>query len=184
MANQAEHQQPAPKKPRLVFTDLQRRTLQAIFKVSSARARIHAHIHIRIHTERRTHVHTTCNFLPLVIDSNCPLLLRPLADMHRQLNIERARYHRRRRLIRRLLAATNFRGRKRIVHTRARTCTRRARLARTPVPPSAPVDRRFLKTSALHGGNPRAAPRRVNPRVGNRWYTQSRSYVRASRPGF
>ncbi|XP_018055287.1 PREDICTED: homeobox protein onecut [Atta colombica] len=32
MANQAEHQQPAPKKPRLVFTDLQRRTLQAIFK--------------------------------------------------------------------------------------------------------------------------------------------------------
>lgn len=35
MANQAEHQQPAPKKPRLVFTDLQRRTLQAIFKVSS-----------------------------------------------------------------------------------------------------------------------------------------------------
>lgn len=35
IANQAEHQQPAPKKPRLVFTDLQRRTLQAIFKVSS-----------------------------------------------------------------------------------------------------------------------------------------------------
>lgn len=35
MANQAEHQQPAPKKPRLVFTDLQRRTLQAIFKVSN-----------------------------------------------------------------------------------------------------------------------------------------------------
>ena len=34
MATQAEHQQPAPKKPRLVFTDLQRRTLQAIFKVS------------------------------------------------------------------------------------------------------------------------------------------------------
>lgn len=34
MSNQAEHQQPAPKKPRLVFTDLQRRTLQAIFKVS------------------------------------------------------------------------------------------------------------------------------------------------------
>ncbi|KAG7207790.1 hypothetical protein KM043_009399 [Ampulex compressa] len=32
MASQAEHQQPAPKKPRLVFTDLQRRTLQAIFK--------------------------------------------------------------------------------------------------------------------------------------------------------
>ncbi|KAK0079289.1 hypothetical protein PV325_001436 [Microctonus aethiopoides] len=32
MANQVEHQQPAPKKPRLVFTDLQRRTLQAIFK--------------------------------------------------------------------------------------------------------------------------------------------------------
>ena len=29
----AEHP-PAPKKPRLVFTDLQRRTLQAIFKVS------------------------------------------------------------------------------------------------------------------------------------------------------
>ena len=28
----AEHP-PAPKKPRLVFTDLQRRTLQAIFKV-------------------------------------------------------------------------------------------------------------------------------------------------------
>ena len=27
-------QQSAPKKPRLVFTDLQRRTLQAIFKVS------------------------------------------------------------------------------------------------------------------------------------------------------
>jgi hypothetical protein len=36
MSNQAEHQQPAPKKPRLVFTDLQRRTLQAIFKVSRA----------------------------------------------------------------------------------------------------------------------------------------------------
>lgn len=34
MSSQAEHQQPAPKKPRLVFTDLQRRTLQAIFKVS------------------------------------------------------------------------------------------------------------------------------------------------------
>ncbi|XP_044580325.1 hepatocyte nuclear factor 6 isoform X2 [Cotesia glomerata] len=32
MSSQAEHQQPAPKKPRLVFTDLQRRTLQAIFK--------------------------------------------------------------------------------------------------------------------------------------------------------
>lgn len=43
MANQAEHQQPAPKKPRLVFTDLQRRTLQAIFKVSTARARAHTH---------------------------------------------------------------------------------------------------------------------------------------------
>lgn len=28
-------QLPTPKKPRLVFTDLQRRTLQAIFKVSS-----------------------------------------------------------------------------------------------------------------------------------------------------
>jgi len=43
MANQAEHQQPAPKKPRLVFTDLQRRTLQAIFKVSIARAHTHVH---------------------------------------------------------------------------------------------------------------------------------------------
>ncbi|KAG8237194.1 hypothetical protein J437_LFUL016080 [Ladona fulva] len=32
---QPEHP-PAPKKPRLVFTDLQRRTLQAIFKVASA----------------------------------------------------------------------------------------------------------------------------------------------------
>ena len=31
---QAEPQGSAPKKPRLVFTDLQRRTLQAIFKVS------------------------------------------------------------------------------------------------------------------------------------------------------
>lgn len=29
---QKQQQQPAPKKPRLVFTDLQRRTLQAIFK--------------------------------------------------------------------------------------------------------------------------------------------------------
>lgn len=46
MANQAEHQQPAPKKPRLVFTDLQRRTLQAIFKVSTPLARAHTHIHI------------------------------------------------------------------------------------------------------------------------------------------
>lgn len=39
MSSQAEHQQPAPKKPRLVFTDLQRRTLQAIFKVSPPSAR-------------------------------------------------------------------------------------------------------------------------------------------------
>ncbi len=31
-----EQHQPAPKKPRLVFTDLQRRTLQAIFKVTFA----------------------------------------------------------------------------------------------------------------------------------------------------
>jgi hypothetical protein len=31
---QPEPHPPAPKKPRLVFTDLQRRTLQAIFKVS------------------------------------------------------------------------------------------------------------------------------------------------------
>lgn len=51
MANQAEHQQPAPKKPRLVFTDLQRRTLQAIFKVSivRARARKSAHVRTRAH---------------------------------------------------------------------------------------------------------------------------------------
>lgn len=33
-SNQSD-QLPTPKKPRLVFTDLQRRTLQAIFKVSS-----------------------------------------------------------------------------------------------------------------------------------------------------
>ena len=33
--NQPEHT-PAPKKPRLVFTDLQRRTLQAIFKVAQS----------------------------------------------------------------------------------------------------------------------------------------------------
>ena len=33
----AAEQPPAPKKPRLVFTDLQRRTLQAIFKVSDGR---------------------------------------------------------------------------------------------------------------------------------------------------
>lgn len=85
MANQAEHQQAAPKKPRLVFTDLQRRTLQAIFKVSSARARAHTHVR----TCTYIHVHTARNFLPLVIDSNCPLLLRLLGDMHRQLNIER-----------------------------------------------------------------------------------------------
>lgn len=51
MANQAEHQQAAPKKPRLVFTDLQRRTLQAIFKVSSARA--HTRTYMYVHT--RTH---------------------------------------------------------------------------------------------------------------------------------
>lgn len=31
---QPQEHLPAPKKPRLVFTDLQRRTLQAIFKVS------------------------------------------------------------------------------------------------------------------------------------------------------
>lgn len=35
--NQADHT-PTPKKPRLVFTDLQRRTLQAIFKVSKVSA--------------------------------------------------------------------------------------------------------------------------------------------------
>ncbi|KAG5307014.1 ONEC2 protein, partial [Acromyrmex insinuator] len=51
MANQAEHQQPAPKKPRLVFTDLQRRTLQAIFKVSTACARTHTHTHTHIRTQ-------------------------------------------------------------------------------------------------------------------------------------
>lgn len=50
MANQAEHQQAAPKKPRLVFTDLQRRTLQAIFKVSNARARVHTHMYVHVRT--------------------------------------------------------------------------------------------------------------------------------------
>lgn len=80
MANQAEHQQAAPKKPRLVFTDLQRRTLQAIFKVSTARAHTHTYSYLYA---------VDITSYPFVIDSNC--VHRPLPDdMHRQMNIERA----------------------------------------------------------------------------------------------
>ena len=55
---EAAEQPSAPKKPRLVFTDLQRRTLQAIFKVQHlantfvSRAHISVsskHFHITIH---------------------------------------------------------------------------------------------------------------------------------------
>lgn len=84
-----------------------------------------------------------------------------------------------RRLIRRLLAATNFRGRKRIQFELALVALD---CARTPVPSRA-VDRRFLKTlGSIHGAHTPATSRanpRVNPHIGNRWYTQSRSYVRA-----
>lgn len=83
MANQAEHQQAAPKKPRLVFTDLQRRTLQAIFKVSTMRAHTHS-----IHTHRNLYTVDITSY-PFVIDSNCVRHLLP-DDMHRQMNIERA----------------------------------------------------------------------------------------------
>jgi hypothetical protein len=105
MANQAEHQQPAPKKPRLVFTDLQRRTLQAIFKVSITY--VCTYIRTRTCTRTRMWITHMCarargrtlaewvTSYPLVIDSNC---LRPVlspCDMHRQMNIERPHYRHR-----------------------------------------------------------------------------------------
>jgi len=137
MANQAEHQQPAPKKPRLVFTDLQRRTLQAIFKVSTTRACTHnacTYTYTCIRTYTYTQHVTSYPLWSIVI----ALFSAPSA-ICRGNWILRERYHR---LIRRLLAATNFRGRNRI-YMRVRTCTHRTREDTCVL--LSPIDRRFLK---------------------------------------